>query len=106
MNIFDNLIQSSTNQFLGNKVQPQPSFATPQAPRTSSYVAPNVPYTPVQTKQPVLFANEKTTYQKMLSDGVSEQEAQKLVKQHRDSLYQTKDLTPNEMTTLRKMASD
>lgn len=106
MNLFDNIIQSQFNNFTGKQVQPQPSFATPQAPRTSSYVAPNVPYTPVQTKHPVLFANEKTTYQKMLSDGVSEQEAQKLVKQHRDSLYPIKDLTPNEVTTLRKMASD
>lgn len=74
----------------------------PQAPRTTNYVAPAI----VQTKQPVLFANEKVTYQKMLSDGLSEQEAQNLVKQHRDSLYPIKDFTPNETATLRKMASD
>ena len=53
MNIFDNI----ANQFTGN-TQKLPSF-TPQAPRTSSYVAPNVPYTQVQqpqaqvTQQPV-----------------------------------------------------
>ena len=59
-NLFDNIIQSSTNKFLGTQSTPTvPSFMQPQAPRTSSYVAPNVPYTPLEqpqaqvTQQPV-----------------------------------------------------
>lgn len=44
MNLFDNIIQSQFNNFTGKQAQPQvPSFWTPQAPRTSRYVAPNVP---------------------------------------------------------------
>lgn len=101
MNLFDNIINQSKANFLGTQSTPTvPSFMQPQAPRTTNYVAPE----PV--KQPVLFANEKITYNKMLSDGLSEQEAQNLVKQHRDSLYPIKDFTPNETATLRKMASD
>lgn len=103
MNLFDNIINQSKANFLGTQsTQTVPSFMQPQAPRTTNYIAP----APVQTKQPVLFANEKVTYQKMLSDGLSEQEAQNLVKQHRDSLYPIKDFTPQESATLRKMASD
>lgn len=62
MNLFDNIIKSQFNQFTGQG-QPQtvPSFATPQAPRTSSYVTPTVvkpsPYwdNPVDQTQSMLF---------------------------------------------------
>jgi hypothetical protein len=50
MNLFDNIIKSQFNQFKGT----QPSVHNidiPQAPRTSSYIAPNVPYTPLQQPQ-------------------------------------------------------
>lgn len=41
MNLFENIL----NQFTGKQEQPQsPSFAIPQAPRTSSYVAPNITF--------------------------------------------------------------
>jgi len=50
MNLFDNIIQSQFNNFTGKQAQPQvPSFATPKAPRTTNYVAPNVP-TPTAPK--------------------------------------------------------
>lgn len=117
MNIFDNLIQSSTNQFLGNKAQPQvPSFATPQAPRTMSYTTPTVPtqqpvqetLTPIQQpkKTMTLFSNEKKTMDQMLADGLSEDEATALVKEHRKKLYPNLDLTPVEVAALRQMAND
>lgn len=43
-NLFDNILQSSTNKFLGTQrsVPSTPSFSTPQAPRTTSYVAPTI----------------------------------------------------------------
>lgn len=43
MNLFDNIIQSSVNNFTGEKVQPQFTVSTPpQAPRTASYAQPIV----------------------------------------------------------------
>lgn len=43
MNLFDNIIKQSTNNFLGTQTTPTvPSFMQPQAPRTTNYVAPNV----------------------------------------------------------------
>jgi hypothetical protein len=51
MNLFDNIIQSNFNQFKGTPTPSVPSFATPQSPRTSSYVAPNAPYTAFQQPQ-------------------------------------------------------
>lgn len=42
MNLFDNIF----NQFTGQAQSQVPSFATPQAPRTTSYVAPNIPIAP------------------------------------------------------------
>lgn len=40
MNLFENIFDKFTKQ-----AQPMPSFGTPQAPRTASYVAPNIPTT-------------------------------------------------------------
>jgi len=40
MNLFENIFDKFTKQ-----AQPQVPFGTPQAPRTSSYVAPNIPTT-------------------------------------------------------------
>jgi len=37
-----NLFDSILNQFTGQAQQKVPSFDTPQAPRTTNYVAPNV----------------------------------------------------------------
>ena len=49
MNLFDNIIQSQFNNFTGKQAQSQvPSFATPQAPRTTNYVAPNIPISTAQ----------------------------------------------------------
>lgn len=57
-NLFDNIFDQFTKQ-----AQPQvPSFATPQAPRTSSYVAPNIPYWQSQTT-----AGGATTQQKPIN---------------------------------------
>jgi len=39
MNLFSNIF----DQFTGKQAQSQVPLSTPQAPRTSSYVAPNVP---------------------------------------------------------------
>lgn len=46
MNLFDNILKSQFNNFTGQAQSQVPSFATPQAPRTSSYQAPLVWYTP------------------------------------------------------------
>lgn len=56
MNLFDNILNQSKNKFLGTQqsVPSTPSFATPQAPRTSSYIEPNIPYSisqPIQKEQ-------------------------------------------------------
>lgn len=50
MNLFDNSIQSNVNNFTG-QAQPQtPSFATPQAPRTTNYTQPiNTPTKRIST---------------------------------------------------------
>lgn len=112
MNLFSNIFDQLTKQ-----AQPQvPSFATPQAPRTMNYTAPTVPTkkpvqaTPVDPVQPkkamTLFANEKSTMDKMISDGLSEDEAQNLVKEHRKKLYPNIDLNPIEVAALRQMAND
>lgn len=52
MNLFDNIIQSSFNNFTGKQAQPQVPISTPQAPRTSSYVSPNVPIQTQAKQQP------------------------------------------------------
>jgi len=87
-----------------------PSFVTPQAPRTMSYTEPKVtptPVAPVTAKKPLtLFSNEKKTYDQMISDGLSEDEATKLVKEHRTKLYPNIDLNPVEVAALRQMAND
>lgn len=60
MNLFDNIIQSSVGNFLGTKptVPSTLSFATPQAPRTINYTAPQV--TQPQVRQSMtLFSDEK-----------------------------------------------
>lgn len=44
MNLFENIFDKFTKQ-----AQPMPSFGTPQAPRTNSYVAPNIPYSEQNT---------------------------------------------------------
>lgn len=112
MNLFDNIF----NQFTWKQAQPQvPSFATPQAPRTVNYTAPTMatqqpqeaPIDPIQPKKTMtLFANEKKTMDQMLADGLSEDEATALVKEHRKKLYPNLDLTPVEVAALRQMAND
>lgn len=113
MNLFDNIF----NQFTGKQTQSQvPSFATPQAPRTVNYTTPTIPTqqpiqatptAPIQPKKAMtLFANEKTTMDQMLADGLSEDEAQNLVKEHRKKLYPNIDLNPVEVAALRQMAND
>lgn len=132
MNIFDNIVQSQFNKFTGSKPT-TPSFSTPIAPRTMNYDSqvntptpqPNTqpvptgwvswatmwatqtPITKVTAKKPLtLFSNEKKTYDKMLADGLSEDEAQNLVKEHRKKLYPNIDLNPVEVAALRQMAND
>ena len=111
MNLFTNILDQLTKQ-----AQPQmPSFATPVAPRTINYTEPTVitkqpqtaPTVPVQPKKAMtLFANEKTTMDQMISDGLSEDEAQNIVKEHRKKLYPNIDLDPVEVAALRQMAND
>jgi hypothetical protein len=112
MNLFWNILDQFTGQ-----AQPQvPSFSTPQAPRTMNYTAPTLPNqkpiqtdptAPTQTKKSMtLFANEKSTMNQMISDGLSEDEAQNLVKEHRKKLYPNIDLNPVEVAALRQMAND
>lgn len=63
MNLFDNILNQSKSSFLGTQPTPTvPSFMTqqaPQAPRTSSYVAPNVPYNEAQKPDPSTQLKEK-----------------------------------------------
>ena len=60
MNLFNNIF----DQFAG-QAQPQVPFGTPQAPRTNSYVAPNVPYSSFRQPQAQVaqkpVQNEATT---------------------------------------------
>lgn len=108
MNLFDNIIKSQFDQFT-KQGQPQtvPTFATPQAPRTMNYTAPVVQKPQEPVKKPMtLFANEKNTYNQMLADGLKEEEAQNLVKEHRKKLYPNIDLNPVEVAALRQMAND
>ena len=82
MNLFDNIIQTSKNNFLGTKpiVPSTPIFTTPQAPRTSSYVAP--------TQKPTmsLFSDEQQMFQKMKADNLSDEQASAMLKKRRTDL--------------------
>lgn len=107
MNLFENIFERNFTK----QAQPQvPSFAIPQAPRTINYTEPKVTPTPVAAvpaKKPLtLFSNEKKTYDQMIADGLSEDEATKLVKEHRKKLYPNIDLNPVEVAALRQMAND
>lgn len=84
MNLFDNIIQTSKNNFLGTKpiVPSTPSFTTPQAPRTSSYIAPNTPYSPSKPSMS-LFSDEKQMFQKMKADNLSDDTAYSMLKKRR-----------------------
>lgn len=112
MYLFSNIFDQLTKQG-----QPQvPSFATSQAPRTMNYTSPTIPTqqpiqatptAPIQQKKSMtLFANEKSTMNQMISDGLSEDEAQNIVKEHRKKLYPNIDLNPVEVAALRQMAND
>lgn len=61
MNLFSNIF----DQFTG-KAQSQVPTSVPQAPRTSSYVAPNVPYTPYMppVQQKLVETNDASTQMK------------------------------------------
>lgn len=84
MNLFDNIIQSSKNNFLGTKpiVPSTPSFTTPQAPRTSSYIVPNTQFTPPKPTM-TLFSDEQKMFQNMKADNLSDDTAYSMLKKRR-----------------------
>lgn len=82
MNLFENIF----DQFTG-KAQPQVPTSVPQAPRTSSYVAPNAPYTTaVQKPTMTLFSDEQQMFQKMKADNLSDEKATAMLKKRRNDL--------------------
>ena len=107
MNLFDNIIQTSKNNFLGTKpiVPSTPIFTTPQAPRTSSYIAPNTPYTPSKPSMS-LFSDEKQMFQKMKADNLSDDTAYSMLKKRRMDILGWNDLANDEKSMLLKMQAD
>lgn len=76
MNLFENIFDKFTKQ-----AQPQLPTSVPQAPRTSSYVAPNVPYTQKPTM--TLFSDEQKMFQKMKADNLSDEQSYSMLKKRR-----------------------
>ncbi len=107
MNLFDNIIKQSTSNFLGTKpiVPSTPIFTTPQAPRTSSYIAPNTPYTPSKPSMS-LFSDEKQMFQKMKADNLSDDTAYSMLKKRRMDILGWNDLANDEKSMLLKMQAD
>jgi hypothetical protein len=104
-NLFDAISKSPVDQFLAKPQDSTPSYLKPAgsypvAPRTESYVQPTpkpvqvAPQAPIDTTPQVapkapsmtLFSNERKVFDAMLNDGISEDKAYGLVKQHRASL--------------------
>lgn len=49
MNLFDQIVKNASNPFTAKPVTSNvPSFSTPQAPRTQSYVQPQAPVAPAK----------------------------------------------------------
>ena len=103
MDLFANILKNSAPKWL-NPVQDfmswfQPQPTQPQAPRTSSYIAPQAP-------APTLFWDEKTAYEKMMQDWIPEQEAISVIKERRDMLWGGIKLNDIEARALKQMASE
>ena len=88
MNLFDNIIQSQFNNFTGKQAQPQvPSFATPQATRTTNYTQHVQTTAPVVQKPSMtLFSDEQEMFQKMKADNLSDDQSYGMLKKRRTDL--------------------
>lgn len=113
MNIFDSILQSSTDKFLWKQTPQQPDISqTPQAPRTQNYTHPiqnpiNKTIQPsTQSSHSILFADEKNAHDKMLSDGLPIQEVDSIIKKRRESLSPWLQLSWLEQSAFKQMASD
>jgi len=81
MNLFDNIIKSSVNKFLGTTTPSVPSFTTPQAPRTMNYTQPTAPV--AQKPNMTLFSDEQKMFQKMKADNLPDETAFSMLKKRR-----------------------
>lgn len=88
MNLFDNIFNQSKVNFLGTQSVPStPSFATPQAPRTTNYTQPVQPTAPVVQKPSMtLFSDEQKMFQKMKADNLSDDQSYGMLKKRRTDL--------------------
>lgn len=104
MNLFDNILNQSKNKFLGTQpsVPSVPSFATPQAPRTVNYTAPQVQQKPSMT----LFSDEQKMFQKMKADNLDDNTAYSMLKKRRMDILGGNDLGNDEKEMLLKMQAD
>ena len=104
MNLFDNILNQSKNKFLGTQpsVPSTPSFATPQAPRTVNYTAPQVQQKPSMT----LFSDEQQMFQKMKADNLDDNTAYSMLKKRRMDILGWNDLGNDEKEMLLKMQAD
>lgn len=87
-NLFDNILNQGKSNFLGTQPTPTvPSFMTaPQAPRTSSYVA------PTQKPSMTLFSDEQEMFQKMKADNLDDNTAFSMLKKRRADILGGNDL--------------
>lgn len=99
MNLFENIFDKFTKQ-----AQPQLPTSVPQAPRTSSYVAPNVPYTQKPTM--TLFSDEQEMFDKMKADNLDDNTAFSMLKKRRMDILGGNDISQQETEILKKMQAD
>lgn len=75
----------------------QPSYTSPTPVKT---------YSPPSQSGMSLFSDEKSMYEKMLADNVSDEEAHKMLKQRRTDLLWGNDISEKEKEMLKKMQAD
>jgi hypothetical protein len=107
MNLFDTIF-NPVNNFTGKQAQPQvPSFATPQAPRTTNYTQPIQTTAPViQKPSMTLFSDEQSMFQKMKADNLSDEQSYSMLKKRRADILGGNDISVQETEILKRMQAD